>query len=200
MSLPYSEFQTDNSNKKRQPTLGKPKITPTVVDNFQAQIADENAEKQKRMNRLNELLTSTQEEDGVMGNYQPLQHPALNVKPDYETGENPAPMKYSPVFNNPTVTEEPKYGNYRQIYDKPMTFVQQGKKPYYSTMGISSSSSSSSEMDKIMEKLNYMTHLLEEQKNEKTNNIGEEFVLYTFLGVFIIYVVDSFSRSGKYVR
>jgi len=186
-----------NSNKKRQPTLGKPKLTTT--DNFQAQIADENVEKQKRMTRLNELLTSTQEDNG-MGNYQPLQHPALNVKPDYETGENPAPMKYSPVFNNPAVQEEPKYGNYRQIYEKPMTFVEQGKKPYYSTMGISSTASSSSEMDKIMEKLNYMTHLLEEQKNERTNNIGEEFVLYTFLGVFIIYVVDSFSRSGKYVR
>jgi hypothetical protein len=41
---------------------------------------------------------------------------------------------------------------------------------------------------------------LEEQQNEKTNNITEEFILYTFLGVFIIFVVDSFSRSGKYTR
>jgi high-affinity K+ transport system ATPase subunit B len=54
--------------------------------------------------------------------------------------------------------------------------------------------------DKIMEKINYMIHLLEEQQNEKTNNITEEFILYTFLGVFIIFVVDSFSRSGKYSR
>jgi hypothetical protein len=54
--------------------------------------------------------------------------------------------------------------------------------------------------DKLMEKINYMIHLLEEQQNEKTNNITEEFILYTFLGVFIIFVVDSFSRSGKYTR
>ena len=41
---------------------------------------------------------------------------------------------------------------------------------------------------------------VEEQQNEKTNNITEEFILYTFLGVFIIFVVDSFARSGKYTR
>ena len=45
-----------------------------------------------------------------------------------------------------------------------------------------------------------MIHLLEQQQHEKTDNITEEFLLYTFLGVFVIYVVDSFSRSGKYVR
>jgi hypothetical protein len=54
--------------------------------------------------------------------------------------------------------------------------------------------------DKIMEKINYMIHLLEEQQHEKTNNITEEFLLYTFLGVFVIYVLDSFARSGKYIR
>ena len=54
--------------------------------------------------------------------------------------------------------------------------------------------------NKVMEKINYMIHLLEEQQNEKTNNLTEEFILYTFLGVFIIFVVDSFARSGKYTR
>jgi hypothetical protein len=53
---------------------------------------------------------------------------------------------------------------------------------------------------RFMEKINYMIHLLEEQQLEKTNNITEEFILYTFLGVFIIFVVDSFARSGKYIR
>ena len=54
--------------------------------------------------------------------------------------------------------------------------------------------------DKLMEKINYMIHLLEEQQLEKTSNITEEFVLYSFLGVFIIFIVDSFARSGKYTR
>jgi hypothetical protein len=54
--------------------------------------------------------------------------------------------------------------------------------------------------DKVMEKINYMIHLLEEQQHEPTKHITEEFILYTFLGVFVIYVVDSFARAGKYIR
>jgi len=51
-----------------------------------------------------------------------------------------------------------------------------------------------------MEKMNYMIHLLEEQQIEPTKHITEEFILYTFLGIFVIYIVDSFARSGKYIR
>ena len=52
----------------------------------------------------------------------------------------------------------------------------------------------------LMEKLNYMIHLLEEQQKEPTQNIMEEFALYGLLGVFMIYIVDSFARVGKYTR
>ena len=54
--------------------------------------------------------------------------------------------------------------------------------------------------DRIMEKLNYLIHLMEEQQMEKTNNVMEEFILYCLLGVFMIYTVDSFTRVGKYSR
>ena len=54
--------------------------------------------------------------------------------------------------------------------------------------------------DKLFEKINYMIHLLEENKDQKTQNVTEELVLYMFLGVFVIFVVDSFARSGKYIR
>ena len=54
--------------------------------------------------------------------------------------------------------------------------------------------------DDLMKKLNYMIHLLEENKDEKTNNVTEELILYMFLGVFVIFVVDSFAKAGKYTR
>ena len=54
--------------------------------------------------------------------------------------------------------------------------------------------------DILLQKLNYMINLLEEKQDEKTNNVMEEVVLYSFLGIFIIFVVDSFARVGKYVR
>ena len=52
----------------------------------------------------------------------------------------------------------------------------------------------------LLEKLNYMIHLLEEERDVKQGNVTEEVVLYCFLGVFVIFVVDSFAKVGKYVR
>jgi hypothetical protein len=54
--------------------------------------------------------------------------------------------------------------------------------------------------DTLMTKLNYMIHLLEERQDERTNNVTEEVILYSFLGVFMIFIVDSFVKVGKYVR
>ena len=51
-----------------------------------------------------------------------------------------------------------------------------------------------------LQKINYMISLLEDQQDEKTNNVTEEVVLYSFLGIFIIFIVDSFAKVGKYVR
>jgi hypothetical protein len=59
---------------------------------------------------------------------------------------------------------------------------------------------SSSSNEDLLNKLNYMINLLEDQQDERTNNVTEEVVLYSFLGIFIIFVVDSFARVGKYTR
>jgi hypothetical protein len=78
-------------------------------------------------------------------------------------------------------------------------------KNYYSQSSETSSNYSSNNMSSdsnqvLIEKLNYMINLLEEQQDQKTGSVTEEVVLYSFLGVFIIFVVDSFARVGKYVR
>jgi hypothetical protein len=52
----------------------------------------------------------------------------------------------------------------------------------------------------LLKKVNYMISLLETQQDEKTGNVTEEIVLYFFLGIFIIFIVDSFVRVGKYIR
>jgi hypothetical protein len=80
--------------------------------------------------------------------------------------------------------------------------VEQNKQ-YYSSNSSSTNSSSNNTSDSnqvLIEKLNYMINLLEEQQDQKTGSVTEEVVLYSFLGVFIIFVVDSFARVGKYVR
>tara|TARA_Y100000389_G_C17469100_1_gene528638 strand:+ start:2909 stop:3427 length:519 start_codon:yes stop_codon:yes gene_type:complete len=54
--------------------------------------------------------------------------------------------------------------------------------------------------DELLEKLNYIINLFENEKEIKTNKKNEEVVLYCFLGIFIIYVLDSFVSIGKYKR
>ena len=54
--------------------------------------------------------------------------------------------------------------------------------------------------DVLLQKLDHIISLLENQQDEKTGHVTEELVLYCFLGVFIIFIVDSFARAGKYER
>jgi hypothetical protein len=52
----------------------------------------------------------------------------------------------------------------------------------------------------LLEKMNTILEMFEDQKEIKTNQKNEEIVLYCFLGVFIIYIMDSFVSIGKYSR
>ena len=72
--------------------------------------------------------------------------------------------------------------------------------PSYNNLTTNPAIASNADANGLMKKLNYMIHLLEEQQDEKTENITEELVLYLFLGVFVIFVCDSFTRVGKYKR
>ena len=183
------------------------KMQPSNIDDHQESL-------EKRNIRVNELLNKmTSSEvapaDNKMGSFTPISPPSLNVKKD--NGDDSESKPY--VANVPSYLQASNdmksagnYGannsgsaslsNYQRSYEPPQ---QLANKPYYASMGINQGSGGSSD-SKLMEKINYMVHLLEEQSHEKTNNITEEFILYTFLGVFIIFVVDSFSRSGKYIR
>ena len=54
--------------------------------------------------------------------------------------------------------------------------------------------------NELLKKLDNILYLLEDQNEEKNSYVTEELILYIFLGVFIIYVLDSFVRVGKYTR
>ena len=78
----------------------------------------------------------------------------------------------------------------------------ENNKNYYSSDSskMSSTLANNDTSQILIEKLNYMINLLEEQQDQKTGSVTEEVVLYSFLGVFIIFIVDSFTKVGKYVR
>jgi len=61
------------------------------------------------------------------------------------------------------------------------------------------STSTNANKDLIV-KMNKILEMFEDQKEIKTTQKNEEIVLYCFLGVFIIYIMDSFVSIGKYSR
>lgn len=111
--------------------------------------------------------------------------------PVNKEGFNSLPTKTNHGYygspNNYGVNTYTGANNYTGPYNKQV--------PYYTQM-----SQSTGNKDQLLEKLNYMILLLEEQKDEKTGHVVEELILYSFLGVFIIFIVDSFARAGKYTR
>jgi hypothetical protein len=52
----------------------------------------------------------------------------------------------------------------------------------------------------MVKKLDYLIHMVEEQRDQKTGQVMEELVLYSFIGVFVIFTIDSFTKAGKYSR
>ena len=112
----------------------------------------------------------------------PEDDPATAVKPR----KYPLPLDSQEGFNSLPKTYASDY--YKQYV------------PYFNQPGSQSTTSNVNNRDQMLEKLNYMIHLLEEQKDEKTGHVMEEIILYSFLGVFIIFIVDSFARAGKYTR
>lgn len=178
-------------------------MQPATIEETQSGLNDRN----DRVNDLlNKITAADNSGDAKMGNFTPLPNPDINVKKDMDG--NTTDLKYIlPKLSYPASVNPQKignyvandagskpsavYSNYRMSYEAPILF---NKKQDNAQMpsGITD--------NKLLEKINYMIHLLEEERLEKTNNITEEFILYTFLGVFIIFIVDGFSRSGKYVR
>jgi hypothetical protein len=125
-------------------------------------------------------------------------------------GKSPEPhYEYNPENDLELNNFQKNYGDEKQAdayYNKFIPNYHSQKRnivnrPYYQNQIVPQMSESTSmSQDLLMQKLNYMINLLEEQQDEKTNNVTEEVVLYSFLGIFIIFVVDSFARVGKYVR
>jgi hypothetical protein len=113
-------------------------------------------------------------------------------QPNYETNNNNLDLNdYSNYGNNASI--EDYYKRVLPGYNPSRNPV---NKPYYNVTNMVAEPN----QDILLQKLNYMISLLEDQQDEKTNNVTEEVVLYSFLGIFIIFVVDSFARAGKYVR
>ena len=129
------------------------------------------------------------------------------TKPEYspDLGNSPSPMENNDDLD--LTNFKTNYGTDKSIEEYYKKFIPNysssknahGERSYpYATANAQPLQSYGN--DVLLAKLNYMINLLEEKQDERTNNVTEEVVLYSFLGIFIIFIVDSFTRIGKYVR
>lgn len=183
-TLSYSDFSSNNkleenfSQKKRKNRTIKKKSTKKVKEFLNTMGSIENEEE-------DDLADFTPEFKQFPPN------PELTRTPEEKTEDiNQTDNAVSPEAFTQLDTNKTKNMNYQNYFN---TYV-----PYYNKA--TNNANLHGSRDELMRKLNYMIHLLEENKDEKTQNVTEELVLYMFLGVFTIFVVDSFARAGKYTR
>lgn len=209
-----STWISGDSTKKRIPSIRKTvKKTPSpnsepeefsATDYSDMMITNEsNDDRNSKVNDLLAKMTSinVDNDGGSLANFVPLSNPILENNQDnsilseeYNTGRQYNTETSNFVPGNITKSVN-SFGDLSNIYDVPTEIL---KQPYYTSgMGIGKKDSLD---NKMMDRLGYIVHLLEQQQNEKMDNVLEEYVLYILLGTFVIFVVDSFSRGGKYVR
>jgi hypothetical protein len=205
----WTNDESKPPNKKRIPTMRNAILPPHQQQQQQAKpvletdaspdevpvgIQELQAAAAKQSSRIHQLLNNMSvDNDGQnLANFEPLDHPVIQKRSEDGEATSHAldmPVQLRPVDAPFQPSAASYHPNYHVVYEPPTRLPP--PLPHVSSLP---------QDPRWMEKINYMIYLLEQQQNEKTNHITEEFVLYTFLGVFIIFVVDAFSRGGKYVR
>jgi hypothetical protein len=143
-----------------------------------------------KVQAVKDCLRGDEEEEGAqMGDFNPPPPPQPMSSPS-RGEEQPANVGDSPVsiegFDNLSSNAVEDY--YRQHV------------PYFDRMSQQPQHMPMDTNEEILNKLNKMLYLLQEQQEVRTSSVTEEVILYSFLGVFVIFVLDSFARAGKYVR
>jgi hypothetical protein len=150
------------------------------------------------MSKLNSVKTTNylQGDDGSnssetdLADYQPMNSndESINISAhENQNGDNDDGVVTRENFENLPSTYASQY------YQQYIPYSQQGRNQVELNASLGSK-------DDLMQKMNHIIQMLEDQQDEKTGSVTEELILYCFLGVFVIFVVDSFVRAGKYVR
>lgn len=137
----------------------------------------------KKVNSLLSKIHDTFDEEDNLVDFKPPPMPkssGVQKRIDKEGFERKIAPEYSQVYKN-------KMDNY---------------KPYVSSVHFDNTERNINDKndDVINQKLNDIISLLREQQESRTEHVTEEIILYSFFGIFIIYLVDSFKRVGKYTR
>ena len=211
-SIGFKSSDNDYINKKKQ-----------MHNKTQKRYPKEFFDEKKVNNVLQKIHDNSTVEDDTLGDFNPPPNPESIGSTKKKETENMQVMNGDKALKSMGTVPSPNYdddselelNNFNVNYGDSQTVEDYYKKmipmyqaqnkhvnrQYYANPNYNPNNFiESNSNDILLQKLNYMINLLEEQQDEKTNNVTEEVVLYSFLGIFIIFIVDSFARTSKYTR
>jgi hypothetical protein len=173
MSLLSTASPWQNDSNTRIPRIPKP-VFETPLN------SSTKTEKVDSIRQQMAAISTTQ--DSTLADFKPLptKIPMRAPPPPPPPSATKSGVSFAPADSNPMLS------NYMQIYG-----------PSNGGFGGGSSVVPSGGTDILTQKMNYLIFMMEEQQYERTANVTEEFILYLFLGVFVIYTLDSFARIGR---
>ena len=119
-----------------------------------------------------------------------------NMLTEMKTTLDTSPTSISDIHKNLKVDNDVELSNFYKN-EQTINLDPEIKSNYLLINGETPQKSTPNEM---LQKLNIILEMFEDQKEIKTGQKNEEIVLYCFLGVFVIYIIDSFMNIGKYSR
>lgn len=204
-AAPFNNQESSNSleqrRKTRNLTLKKPPPKKVSINST-----------------LHAIHSNSMDDNSFMENFVPPRPPASTASPKLVEGNhcNGNEDKQEGFIQEGFYTQDEQSSEYPGKYEeKPMSKMEQHRQflnVIKNTVNTTPASltgqascpehynSFSNEQRELVDKINYMIQLLESQKSEKTEGVIEDVVLYSFLGVFVIFLVESFTKVGKYVR
>jgi hypothetical protein len=194
LAMYASEFNNEENNnpiqKKREGARNK---TLKRRDTTRS-----NAKVEAMLEKIHEADDNDENDDN---NYQPipLPLPPAPASAAMERMEHGMEQRMDEQQNISNDSSPPQQEAFTQLPSEYAKQYYQQYIPYYNQSSDDMSPTGVNK-DELLTKLNQVIYLLEEQQNEKTGHVTEELILYSFLGIFIIFIVDSFARVGKYVR
>jgi hypothetical protein len=203
-AAPFNNDEQENknireeNNKRLSSSLNKTIKNRNNTENLDNKNRERNRRIQKLLNDNNTFANNDTDslEDFNPPSYPEIQEPKKILKENFtfnknsELLDNEKEEKNDNPINKESFQQIPQ-NNLQQYYEKYNSYLNPVNN-YNNNITVSN--------EELLKKLDNILFLLEEQRETRTNYITEELILYIFLGIFVIYLVDSFVKVGKYIR
>ena len=180
MSLAYYASPIDfNQNEKLEQKRKESKKNKLNLDVLKRLAQPKESEVQKIHEDANHNIKD--ENESILADFYTKEMKLDMQKQSLETSENTSREKHK---QNENISTDYLIGNniHANQIERPRTTTEYASQP------------------ELLSKLNHIIQMFEEQKEIRTNQKNEEVVMYCFLGIFVIYVLDSFVYIGQYKR